>query len=181
MRLKVTLAAALLACAGFVSAASQPGPRTDEEINKSVNHAVLMYPRYTMWDDIQFRASNGQVELSGAVTQPYKKSDLVRIVQRIPGVTAVTDDIRVLPLSPMDDRLRLQVARAIYRDSVLSRYAGMAIAPIHIIVENGHVTLDGWVLNNLEKQVAGVRANSAGLSFGQVVNNLQVEHPSKKS
>ncbi len=93
----------------------------------------------------------------------------------------MTNRLEVLPLSPMDDRLRLQVARAIYRDPTLSRYAIQAIPPIHIIVDNGHVTLEGVVNNAMEKQVAGLRASAAGLSFGPVVNNLKVENPPKKS
>jgi osmotically-inducible protein OsmY len=74
----------------------------------------------------------------------------------------------------------LRIARAIYSDPALSRYAIQAIPPIHIIVNNGHVTLDGVVNNDLEKQVAGMRASTAGLSFGPVVNNLRVENSSLK-
>jgi hyperosmotically inducible protein len=155
-------------------------PRTDAEIAKSVRHEILMYPNYTIWDDISFRVDNGSVELLGAVNQPFKKQDLGRLVQRVPGVASVTNELRVLPLSPNDDRLRLQVARAIYRDPALSRYGMQAVPPIHIIVENGHVTLDGIVNNQLEKQVAGMRASSAGLSFGPVINNLRVENGSNK-
>ena len=73
-----------------------------------------------------------------------------------------------------------QVARAIYRDPVLSRYGIQAVPPIHIIVDNGHVTLEGVVNTEMEKNVAGIRASGAGLSFGQVTNNLQVERPNKK-
>jgi hyperosmotically inducible protein len=104
---------------------------------------------------------------------------LQKIVGGIPGVKSVTNDLQVLPLSNVDDRLRVQVARAIYRDSVLSRYGMQALPPIHIIVDNGHVTLEGVVSTEMEKNVAGIRAGGAGLSFGQVVNNLRVETPSK--
>jgi hyperosmotically inducible protein len=75
----------------------------------------------------------------------------------------------------------MQVARAIYRDPVLARNGLGALPSIHIIVDNGHVTLEGVVLTDMEKNVAGIRANSAGLSFGPVVNNLVVEKPSKKT
>jgi len=85
----------------------------------------------------------------------------------------------VLPLSDFDDRLRRTIANAIYRDPALSRYAGMGRAPIHIIVDNGHVTLAGTVNSDMEKQIAGLRA-SQSLSFGTVDNRLQVEHPSSK-
>ena len=146
-----------------------------------MRHEILTYPRYTLWDDIGFRVSNGQVELTGAVTQPYKKSEIEHMVKAIPGVAGVSDRIRVLPLSPMDDRLRVQVARAIFSDPSLSRYSLGAIPAIHIIVDNGHVTLDGVVMNAMDRQIAGMRANSAGLGFGAVVNNLQIENPPHKS
>jgi hyperosmotically inducible periplasmic protein len=173
------LSAMLLAGAGVAGASTNP---TNSDLSKRVMHEIRMYPRYTIWDDISFRvASNGQVELFGAVNQPYKKSDIEHIVRRIPGVTSVTDEIKVLPLSSFDDRLRLQVARAIFRDPVLSRYSMGAIPSIHIIVDNGHVTLAGVVDDEMSKNLAGMRAAGAGLSFGSITNNLQVEHTSKKS
>ena len=170
---------------GVAAAADKPAdkgvPRTGAELEKSVRHEILMYTNYTLWDDISFRVTNGNVELFGAVNQPYKKSDLQSIVQHIPGVQAVTNEIKVLPLSPFDDELRVRVARAIYRDPVLSRYAMGAVPSIHVIVDNGKVTLTGAVNNELEKRVAGIRASAAGLSLGPVVNNISVDNPSKKS
>ena len=172
-------AAALLVGAGIAGAATKPA---DVSVERQILHEIRMYPNYSIWDDVSFRVSdNGQVELFGAVNQPFKKSDIERLVQRVPGVTSVTDQIKVLPLSSFDDRLRLQVARAVYRDPVLNRYALQPVGPIHIIVENGHVTLSGVVSTEMEKNVAGIRANAAGLSFGSVTNNLQVEHPARKS
>jgi len=178
------LAAALLVSAGVMGAATRESaavPGSDADLATRVRHEIVMYPYYSIWDDISFRVNNGQVELMGSVNQPYKKADIQRLVQRTPGVTAVTNDLKVLPLSTFDDRLRLQVARAIYRDPVLSRYALQAVGPIHIIVDNGHVTLTGVVATEMEKNVAGIRASGAGLSFGSVTNRLQVENPSKKS
>ena len=160
--------------------ANKPAPGTDEAIANQVRHEVVMYPRYTVWDDISFRVSGGQVELMGDVSQPYKKSDIERLVRNVPGVTGVSDQIKVLPLSDMDNRLRLQVASAIYRDPVFTRYAMEPHPPIHIIVDNGHVTLTGMVSTESEKEIAGIRASGAGLSFGPVVNNLQVENPPAK-
>jgi hyperosmotically inducible periplasmic protein len=180
---RLGMAAALLAGAAVAYAGSAPQafvPRSDEDVARSVRHDIIMYPHYTIWDNINYSVNNGSVELTGAVSQPYKKSDLGKIVQKIPGVTSVTNRLEVLPLSPMDDRLRLQVARAIYRDPSLARYAIQAVPPIHIIVDNGHVSLEGVVNNEMEKEVAGIRANSAGLSFGSVTNNLRVENPSVK-
>jgi hyperosmotically inducible periplasmic protein len=152
----------------------------DGNIAKEVRHEIVMYSHYTIFDDIKFRVNQGQVVLEGAVTQPYKKSDLGKIVQQLPGITSITNDLKVLPLSSMDDRLRMQVARAIYRDPSLSTLAFQALPPIHIIVDNGHVTLEGIVNSDMQKQIAGIRANSAGLSFGMVTNNLAVENPASK-
>ncbi len=174
------MASALVVSASASGKAIPAGPRTDADVAKSVRHEVLMYPNYTLWDDISFRVENGSVELLGAVNQPYKKSDLQKIVQHVPGVTAVTNQIKVLPLSSFDDRLRLQVARAIFRDPTLSRYAMGAVPSIHIIVDNGHVTLTGAVNSTMEKQIAGMRASGAGLGFGPVVNNLSVDNPPAK-
>jgi hyperosmotically inducible protein len=177
------LAAMLLAGAGIAGASnkSQAIPQNDADLAKAVRHEIAMYSRYSVWDDIRFRVDNGQVELMGAVSQPFKKSDIEKIVRQTPGVASVTDEIRVLPLSTNDDRLRIQVAHAIFRDPVLSRYAMGAVPSIHIVVDNGHVTLAGVVDNEMDRNVAGVRASAAGLSFGAVTNNLQVERPSKKS
>ena len=177
------LVAATLVATAATAVAAEKGtkpPLTGADLEKGVRHEILMYPKYTLWDDISFRIDNGNVELLGAVSQPYKKSDIEHIVQRIPGVTSVTNEIKVLPLSPQDDRLRLQVARAIYRDPALSRYGMGAVPAIHIIVDNGHVTLTGAVNNTVDKQVAGIRASGAGLSFGPVINNLTVDNPPAK-
>jgi hyperosmotically inducible protein len=166
-----------------LAAASQPAaaPATDPELAAKVAHEIRMYPRYSIWDNINLRVTSGNVDLLGQVSQPYKKTDLQRMIAGIPGVKSVTNDLEVLPLSNMDDQLRLRVAQAIYRDPVLSRYAMGALPSIHIIVDNGHVTLEGVVSNEMDKNVAGMRAGSAGLSFGPVVNNLQVENTAKKS
>src|SRR5438874_12394007 len=111
------IAAALLAgTAGATTKNFAAVPKTDAEIVRQVRHEILMYSRYTLWDDVSFRVANGNVELLGAVSQPYKKDDLGRLVQRVPGVTGVTNELKVLPLSPADDRLRLQVAHAIYSE-----------------------------------------------------------------
>jgi hyperosmotically inducible protein len=178
------MAAALLAGAGVAGAADNHNAgklQTDAALIKGVRHAIVMYPRYSIFDDINFQVENGTVRLEGVVTQPFKKSDIDKIVRNVAGANQVQDDIRVLPLSPNDEQLRLRVARAIYADPSMTKYAIQAMKPIHVIVENGHVTLDGVVATDFDKQIAGTRAASAGMSFGPIVNNLQVENPSKKS
>lgn len=178
---KFMMAAALGSVAIGMAAASDTASAPDAVIARKLTHEIRMYPRYSIFDNISFLVTEGHVELVGQVSEPYKKADLGRIVQRVPGVTGLSNELTVLPLSPMDDRLRLQVARAIYRDPLFSSYAIEPLPPIHIIVENGHVTLEGVVRTDMEKSVAGLRASAAGLSFGAVRNNLQVEKPSRKS
>ena len=156
-------------------------PLTDEGIVKQTGHEIRMYAYYTIWDNITYRVQNGSVELNGEVSQPYKKDDISRLVQRIPGVVSVVNNIKVLPLSPFDDRLRLQVASAIYRDPVLARYGMGPLPSIHIIVDNGHVSLEGVVASESEKNIAGIRAGAVGLSFGSITNNLVVENSRNKS
>jgi len=174
--------AALLLTGGAMAKTNKSagGPQTDQQIAESVRHEIAMYPQYSVFDDLGFNVVNGQVTLSGDVTQPVEKNDLGRAVAKLPGVTSVTNNINVLPLSDFDNRLRGQIARAIFGAPNLSQYANMPMPSIHIIVNNGHVTLVGTVASEMDKEVAGIRAGT-GMSFGPVVNNLVVENPAKKS
>lgn len=174
------LSLAALILAGAAAAATTGHASSDAELAAKAVHEVRMYSRYTIWDNIGVGVRDGVVELSGQVSQPFKKKDLERIALRIPGVSGVENRLEVLPLSRFDDELRIRVARAIYRNTVLSRYGTFALPPIHVVVNNGRVTLEGVVNNELEKTVAHAAASTAGLSFGPVVNNLRVERPSKK-
>jgi hyperosmotically inducible protein len=117
------------------------------------------------------------VTLLGEVVQPTLKSDAGNAVKHIEGVEKVDNQIEVLPPSGMDDGLRRRLFRAIYGYPMLEKYAMGIQKPIRIIVKNGHVTLEGVVDNETDKNVAGLRANSVPGIFS-VTNNLQVE-PSK--
>lgn len=151
------------------------GAPDESRIAREVRHQLLMLPYYGVFDDLAFRVDGGTVTLLGAVTRPTLKSDAERVVKRIEGVERVINQIEVLPLSPMDDQIRMAEYRAIYGDPVLStRYGFRSIPPVHIIVKNGHVTLDGVVANQADKDIINVRANSVPGVFS-VTNNLQVE------
>jgi hyperosmotically inducible protein len=188
------IAAALLVGAGVGGAADNQAARitpnnavpdnaaTDNAaIANSVRHAIVMYPRYSIFDDVYIQVEDKTVHLTGVVDRPFKRSDIDKLVKRVQGADRVQDDIRVLPLSDNDIRLRLRIARAIYGDMSMTKYAMEPLKPIHIIVENGHITLTGIVATDFDKQIAGTRAATAGMSFGPIVNNLQVENPAKKS
>src|SRR5438034_6464444 len=101
---------AMLALAGVAGATAPTptGPLTDADIAAKAAHEIRMYSRYTIWDNLSVRVVGGNLELLGQVSQPYKKADLQRIVQRVPGVTSVTNEVEVLPLSFNDDNLRLR-------------------------------------------------------------------------
>jgi hyperosmotically inducible protein len=145
---------------------------------REVGHELRMLPFYTVFDNLEYKVEGYTVILSGQVTQPVLKSDAENVVKRIEGVERVVNNIQVLPLSPNDDRLRRALYRAIYGQSTLNRYALQAIPPIHIIVDNGHVTLVGVVANEMDKNIAGIQANGVPGVFS-VTNNLRVEAKEK--
>lgn len=151
------------------------GQGDESRIAQEVRHQLVMLPFYSIFDDLAFRVENGTVTLLGAVTRPVLKSDAENVTKRVEGVTQVNNEIEVLPPSPMDDRIRVSEARAIYGDASLgTRYGNQALPPIHIIVKSGHVTLEGVVANQFDKNLINVRANGVPNVFS-VQNNLVVE------
>ncbi|MDX6558060.1 MAG: hyperosmotically inducible periplasmic protein, partial [Blastocatellia bacterium] len=144
-------------------------------IAREVRHELLMLPYYNVFDNLAYRVNDdGTVVLLGQVTRPTLRDDAERVVKKIDGVRAVKNEIEVLPPSPEDDRIRAAAFRAIYGDPALNRYANQAVPPIHIIVKNGHITLEGVVANEADKNIANIRANSIPGAFS-VTNNLRVE------
>jgi hyperosmotically inducible protein len=134
-----------------------------------------MLPYYGVFDDLAFQVRGDTVTLMGEVTWPTLKSDAERAVKKVEGVDKVVNRIEVLPLSPMDDRIRMAVPRALYSgNSPLMRYGMGAVSPIHIIVENGRVTLTGVVDRESDKSIAGLLANRIPGIFA-VRNNLAVK------
>jgi len=154
--------------------AQKPGAKSEDRIAKEVRHELVMLPYYGVFDNLGFRVNGGTVTLVGQVTRPTLKSDAGSVVKRIEGVDKVDNQIQVLPLSPMDDKLRLAEYRSIYSQAGLERYAMQSVPPIHIIVDNGKVTLEGVVDSQADKDIAGVRANGVPGVFS-VTNNLRVE------
>ncbi len=144
-----------------------------QQMLEKARHEVAMYYAYGIFDNIGLEAHNGTLVVSGQVTQPFKKSDLGNILERVKGVAVLQNNLEVLPTSTFDDRLRLQVARAIYRDPYFTRYTDLALPPIHIIVKDLNVTLVGIVNSEMDSTKAYMDARLAGLSFS-VVNSLQV-------
>ncbi len=144
-----------------------------EKLSKQVRHQLVMLPWYSVFDNLGYRIDGDKVTLYGQVTRPVLKSDAESAVKGIEGVASVANKIEVLPLSPMDDQLRRAVYRAIYGYDGLSRYSIQAVPSIHIIVKNGNVTLEGAVDNEIDKNLANLRANQVPNVFS-VKNNLVV-------
>ncbi len=122
-----------------------------------MRHELVMLPYYGVFDNLAYKVDGYKVTLLGAVTRPTLKTDADAAVKRIEGVESVNNQIEVLPLSPNDDRIRMAVYRTVYRQASLSRYALQAIPPIHIIVKNGNVRLEGVVATEADKNLAGAR------------------------
>ncbi len=164
--------AGMLALLPFATFASTKGaPRSLEE---QVRHELVMLPFFNVFDDLGYRVDGDQVTLTGQVVRPVLKSDAENVVKKIPGVARVVNNIEVLPLSPYDDRLRWAALWAIYGQPTLDRY-GMGTQPsIRIIVKNGNITLKGVVINQGDKNIAGMRANGVPGAFS-VTNELRVQ------
>ncbi len=131
----------------------------------------------TAFNSITIGVKNGVVTLGGTVYGPPDKDSALSLVENTPGVKDVVDNLEVAPLSPMDDQLRLALARAIYGTSQLQKYALDPVKPIRITVVNGNVTLSGVVDSKADSDVANIRANTVPGVF-KVINNLQVAGPS---
>ena len=177
----------IFSMAAFASPAlqdNQPAGALDQKsfdrITREVRHELVMLPYYGVFDNLAYKVSpDGTVTLLGQVARPVLKSDAENAVKRIEGVTNVVNNLEVLPTSFSDDRIRRAAYRAIYGNSVLNQYQMRAVPPIHIIVKNGNITLEGVVAREMDKTVAGMQANSVHGTFS-VTNNLRVEEQDEK-
>lgn len=146
---------------------------TDADLAERVVDAIQRYGRFTIFDDINIGVENRVVTLTGRVTEPIKRDEIGKRVAKIDGIKTLINDIKVLPLSPYDADLRLRIARAIYTNPGFWQYAMMAVPPIHIIVEGGHVTLTGRVGSQMDRSMVYVLAQVPG-AFS-VRNDLKVD------
>ena len=168
-----SMVAAIALTAGIAQAASVDG-RKDFQVIKDVATSVQRYTQFTIFDDVSANVKDGVVTLSGKVTMPYKRDDIEKRVKKVDGVRDVRDEITVLPVSHFDEQLRYRIARSIYNNSNFWNYAIMPNPPIHIVVENGRVTLTGVVQSEVDRAIARSIATS---QFGvmSVTMNLKTE------
>jgi BON domain-containing protein len=174
--LALSLATFAAAPRGFSAPAQdkrQEEPKSRQNLIREVRHQLVLLPYYSVFDNLSFRVDGDTVTLEGQVVRPTLKSDAENVVKNIEGVGRVINNLEVLPLSPMDDQIRRAVYRTIFSEPGLSRYAESAVPSIHIIVKNGHVTLEGVVDSEADKNLVNIRVNGVPNVFS-VKNNLVV-------
>lgn len=173
----IALAAVLaIATSAAVAAPNSSGGEVagNQQVVKQVRHELVTLPYYGVFDNLAYKVEGDTVTLYGQVVRPTTRSDAARRVARIQGVTQVVNQIEVLPLSSFDDSVRARTYRAVFRSGGLYRYAMGANPSIHIIVNGGHVTLEGVVGNKMDKQLAYIAASGVPGAFS-VTNNLRTE------
>ena len=166
----------LLMSAMAVAAAPRSGSPPDDtnlKMSSQIHKALATLPYYGVFDNLEYKIEGGTVTLSGQVVRPITKSDAEHRVAKIEGVDRVVDNIEVLPLSSFDDSIRARTYRAVFRSGGLYRYAMGANPSIHIIVDNGRVTLEGVVSSQMDSQLAYMAADRVSGVF-HVTNNLRV-------
>ena len=176
---KIVALAAVLALAVSGAAIATPAESDEQALSyqkviKKVRRELVTLPFYGVFDNLDFKVEGSTVTLYGQVVRPTTRKDAERRVARISGVERVVNNIEVLPLSPFDDSIRVRTYSKLFRSGGLHRYARGANPPIHIIVNRGHVTLEGVVSNKMDKQLAYMAASSVPDVFS-VTNNLRTE------
>jgi BON domain-containing protein len=153
--------------------ADRGSQKYEQWLTREAGHELVQVPWLSVFDNLQYSVKGSEITLSGQVWQPVTKDDAQTAVKGIEGVTKVINNIEVLPLSPLDDQIRRAEYRSIYGFPELERYAMGVLPSIHIIVKNGHVTLVGTVDNQMDKNVAEIRAKSVPNVFS-VDDQLQI-------
>ena len=165
---------ALLLLAGAPVVALAQGDATNPQLARRVRHELVTLPYYGVFDNLAYNINGGDVTLYGEVVRPSTRSDAERRVKRIAGVTRVVNNIKVLPLSRFDDDIRRATYRSIARMGGLYRYLQGTNPSLHIVVDRGHVTLEGVVSGSNDRNLAYMAANRVPGVFS-VKNNLRVE------
>jgi hyperosmotically inducible protein len=172
------LVAGLLLVASFAIAAPNASA---QPTSKSIRKALVTLPYYGVFDNLAYNvAADGTVTLYGQVVRPSTKQDAERSVQRIAGVTRVVNEIEVLPLSSFDDSIRERAYRTIFDTGGLYRYALGANPSLHIVVNRGHLTLEGVVANELDRRLAYMAARNVFGAF-TVTNNLRTDEEQRRA
>lgn len=150
---------------------SAPDAVLEAKLARKLHYDRIGYDNQFNFVDVSVK--DGVATLTGETRTDVGRDSAISLANYMPGVKDVVDNIKVSPVSGFDDRIRISAVRAIYSDSVLSRYASDPARPIRIVVANGKLSLYGTVATAMDKQVAGMRANQVFGVFS-VQNNLEV-------
>jgi hyperosmotically inducible protein len=154
--------------AGVIAAAQTPAAphsqtkapdKSSDALAKSVHHQIQVLPFYSVFDNIESRVDGNRVTLTGQVLRSTLKNHAEAAVKDLEGVTAVSNQIEVLPASSFDDDLRTAIYRALFEDEILKKYATETVPPIRIIVKDVNVVLVGTVQNDSDRKLAGTLAS----------------------
>jgi osmotically-inducible protein OsmY len=156
-----------------VKSSAKPAESAATSLSREIHHQILVLPFYSVFDSINFTLEGHKVTLTGQVLRRALKENAEGAIKSIEGVDMVVNQIEVLPTSPADDEIRRAVYRALYEDSTLQKYAVQSVPPVHIIVKNGSVMLEGTVESTADKNLAGTRAGGVANTSG-VKNDLMV-------
>jgi hyperosmotically inducible protein len=172
----LALVTALVIAASAAVAAPVPSGQQSNDVAtmNQIRKQLVTLPYYGIFDNLSYKVEGNTVTLYGQVVRPSTRKDAARRVAKIEGVEQVINNIEVLPLSRFDDSIRVRTYRAIFRTGSLYRYGLGANPAIHIIVRNGHVTLEGVVANKGDSRLAYIMASQVFDVFS-VTNNLRVE------
>lgn len=143
-------------------------------LSRRVRHELVTLPYYGVFDNLGYSINGSTVVLYGEVVRPTTRSSAENRVKRLAGVSRVVNNIKVLPLSGFDDNIRVATYRSLARTGGLYRYLQGANPSIHIVVDRGHVTLEGVVSNNGDRTLANMAARQVPGTFS-VTNNLRIE------
>jgi hyperosmotically inducible periplasmic protein len=144
-------------------------------IQERIRKKLASLPYFSVFDNLSFSYDGETVVLNGEVVRASTRSEAEHAIRDVEGVERIVNNIQVLPLSPMDDRIRASAYQQIFSHPQFTRYAMQPVPPIHIIVSHGHLRLEGVVANEADKTLAGMLANQLDGVFS-VDNNLRVEH-----
>jgi hyperosmotically inducible periplasmic protein len=172
-----TLAIATSAAVAAPVASNDQG-LNQQQIMKKVQKELVTLPYYGVFDNLAYKVEGDTVTLFGQVVRPSTRQDAGRRVAKIAGVQQVVNNIEVLPLSSFDDSIRVRTYRTLFRTGGLYRYAMGANPSIHIVVNRGHVTLEGVVSNEGDKNLAYMAARGVPGVFS-VTNNLRSERENR--
>jgi hyperosmotically inducible protein len=173
-KMLAVVAAVLIAISAAVAAPKGETEQNYQQLSKQVRHELVMLPYFGVFDNLAYKIEGGTVTLYGQVVRPSTRKDAERRVAKIKGVERVVNQIEVLPLSSFDDSVRVNTYRALARTGGLYRYLMGANPSLRIIVNRGHLTLEGVVANEGDRNLANIIANGVPGVFS-VTNHLRTD------